>query len=76
MFETITQEKYRTFKEINKYHDMICVEELESYILKHPTKKTVVEFHTRGCFCYSDEFDNDEEALKFIDRIMGWNNDK
>ena len=75
MFETITTESNRTFKEINKDHDMICIEEVEAIIISHSGKKVILEFHTKGCFYVTDGFDTEEEALKFRDEIMGWKNE-
>ena len=75
MFEPILQEKSRTFKEINKDHDMICIEEVEAIIIKHTGQKVILEFHTKGCFYDTDDFDTEEEALKFRNEIMGWKNE-
>ena len=79
MFETITTEQNRTFKEINKGHDMICIEEVEaiiiSNIISHTGKKVILEFHTKGWSYVTDGFDTEEEALKFRNEIMGWENE-
>ena len=79
MFETI--ENYRTFKEINENHDMICIEAVKAIDIPRIKRmneeqyKYLTRFYLEGdMFFSSDDFDTKEEALKFRNEIMGWKN--
>lgn len=78
MYETIIQEKPRTFKEIDECHTMICIEDVSAITLvrvvgtHNDEDKYSVEFWVNGIRYRSDEFDTEEEALNFRNEIMGW----
>lgn len=69
----------RTFKEIDNKHTMICIEDVEAIVL-HKTKSIdeydrieywlefIVENRQLKSKCFNDE----EEAIKFRNEIMGW----
>lgn len=79
MWQTIN----RTFKEINKQHDMICIEEVKAITLCRTYPKDEYDeleywlnFVMGSQLLRSNYFKTEEEALKFRNEIMGWNNDK
>ena len=77
--ENIIQEKYRTFKEIDNRHTMICIEDISEVEIENDLiNKNMwrVNFYINNDFFPSKEFDTEEEALKFRNEIMGWGNDK
>ena len=59
----------RTFKEINKYHKMICIEDVSAIIIYKDMDSYIVRFCIDGIEYDSDYF-NTEEEVKFRKEIM------
>ena len=72
MYETIIQEKPRTFKEIDNRHTMICIEDVEAVKIGGFNNRERVDFYINDTIYSSKEFATKEEALKFRNEIMGW----
>lgn len=66
----------KTFKEIDNRHTMICIEDVEAIKICGFNKRERVDFFTKDNIYPSKEFATKEEAVKFRNEIMGWENDK
>ena len=81
MFETIKTQN-RKFKEINKRHTMICINDVQAISIfdmedrfdSQKKKRWVVSFEIGSHSYYSEEHNTEAEAIKFRDEIMEWNN--
>ena len=73
----------RTFKEIDNRYTMICIEDVEAIVLnktklmdEYDRRKYWLEFILENGQLKSKCFNTEEEAIKFRDEIMGWDDDK
>lgn len=63
---------YRTYKEINSRHDMVCIESIIGIELVHSSGFYYLHIYLAGNSYYfsSDNFDTEEEALEFRNKLL------